>query len=156
MALTITLPDELAEKLQQVAAEQRLSVEEIAAIILRNTLWQEDFFLTPEWVVAKIRALPANPNAIRPAQGSLVEALQNAAHDPDFNLEEWEREWAAVEAEMQAMEDREATKQTGKPQKFGRSDFLIAEINRVCDISDTSLDPVIQRMQMLSIEPEEW
>jgi len=103
MALTITLPDELAEQLQQAAAEQQLSVEEIASLILRDALRREDFFPTPEQVVAKIKALPKNPNAIRPAQGSLAEALRNAPHDPDFNLEEWNRAWAKVEAEIEAL-----------------------------------------------------
>ncbi len=103
MALTITLSDELAEKSQQVAKKQKLSIDETATIILSDALRQEDFFPTPEQVVAKIKALPKNPNAIRPAQGSLTEALRNAPHDPDFNLEEWNREWAKMEAEIEAL-----------------------------------------------------
>ncbi len=103
MALTISLSDELAKKLQQAAEKQQLSIEETAMVILRDALRQEDFFPTPEQVVAKIKALPKNPNAIRPAQGSLAEALRNAPHDPDFNLEEWNREWAKMEAEIEAL-----------------------------------------------------
>jgi len=53
--------------------------------------------------VAKIRAMPPNPHGIRPAAGSLAEALRNAPDDPDFDLASWSREWAAVEAEMKAM-----------------------------------------------------
>jgi len=103
MALTITLPDELVEQLQAAAEEQQLSVEETAAVILRYALRREDFFPTPEQVVAKIKALPKNPNAIRRAEGSLVEALRNAPHDPDFNLEEWNRAWTKIEAEIEAL-----------------------------------------------------
>ena len=52
MALTITLPDELAEKLQAAAEEQQLSVEETAAVILSDALRREDFFPTPEQVAS--------------------------------------------------------------------------------------------------------
>lgn len=104
MALTITLPDELAEKLEQVAAEQQLSIDETVGLILREVLQSEDFFPTPEQVVAKIKALPKNPQAIIPPQGSLAEYLRNSPADPNFDLEAWKREWAAVEAEMKAME----------------------------------------------------
>ena len=50
----------------------------------------------------EIKAEPPNPAAIRPATGSLAEALQNAPEDPDFDLETWTRQWEAVEAEMKA------------------------------------------------------
>lgn len=108
MVLTITLPDELVEKLQGAAEEQQLSLEEITEIILRNALQIEHFFPTPEQVVAKIKALPKNPNAIRRAEGSLVDYLRNAPDDPDFDLETWTRQWEAVEAEMKAMERADA------------------------------------------------
>ena len=36
--------------------------------------------------------------------GSLAEALQNAPHDPDFDLETWTRQWDAIEAEMKAID----------------------------------------------------
>jgi hypothetical protein len=39
----------------------------------------------------------------RPATGLLAEALKNAPHDPDFDLETWTKEWAAVEAEIKAI-----------------------------------------------------
>jgi len=60
----------------------------------------------PELValVERIKATPPNPAAIRPATGSLAEALQNAPEDPDFDLETWTRQWAAIEAEIKAID----------------------------------------------------
>lgn len=55
-------------------------------------------------LVERIKATPPNPAAIRPASGSLAEALQNAPEDPDFDLETWTRQWEAVEAEMKAID----------------------------------------------------
>ncbi len=52
----------------------------------------------------RIKATPPNPAAIRPAAGSLAEALQNAPEDPDFDLETWTRQWDAIEAEMKAID----------------------------------------------------
>ncbi len=103
MALTITLPDELAEQLQGAAEEQQLSVEEITEIILRSALRSEYFFPTPEQVVAKIKALPKNPLNPIPAQGSLAEHLRDSPTDPDFDLDAWNREWKTVEVEMKTV-----------------------------------------------------
>ncbi|MCQ3973382.1 MAG: hypothetical protein DPW09_08065 [Anaerolineae bacterium] len=60
----------------------------------------------PELValVERIKATPPNPAAIHPATGSLAEALQNSPGDPDFDLETWTRQWAAIEAEMKAID----------------------------------------------------
>jgi hypothetical protein len=33
---------------------------------------------------------------------------------------------------------------------------IIAQINRVCEKADTSLDPVLMRMQMVSLPKDEW
>jgi prevent-host-death family protein len=60
----------------------------------------------PEMIalVERIMATPPNPATIRPATGSLAEALKNAPEDPDFDLETWTRQWDAVEAEMKAID----------------------------------------------------
>ena len=55
-------------------------------------------------LVERIKATPPNPAAIRPATGSLAEALQNAPQDPDFDLETWTQQWNAIEAEMKAID----------------------------------------------------
>ena len=58
---------------------------------------------TPETVVAKIKATPPNPQNIRPARGSLADALRDGPDEPHFNLTRWNQKWAGVEAEMKAM-----------------------------------------------------
>ena len=56
--------------------------------------------LTPEDVVAKIKATPPTPTNIRPATGSLPEALRNAPDYHDFDLETWEKQWTDVEGSL--------------------------------------------------------
>jgi hypothetical protein len=58
---------------------------------------------TPEEAVALIRNMPANPAQIRAATESLVQALQSAPDDPSFDLESWQRQWSAVEAELKSV-----------------------------------------------------
>ena len=122
MTLTITLPEKMAERIQRKAEESHLSAEEIAVDLLQGALDDEatlqaepsngyrpisepdDDFPTPEEVVAKIKALgPTDPRYIRPATGSLAEALRSIPHDPDFDFATWERQWAEIEAEMKAI-----------------------------------------------------
>jgi len=67
--------------------------------------WPED--KTLEEVVADLkRRGPGIPNVREPTV-SLAKLLANAPHDPDFDLNEWERAWARVEAEMEAEDARE-------------------------------------------------
>jgi hypothetical protein len=40
---------------------------------------------------------------IRPATGSLIEALKERQTDPDFDLEAWEQQWELFEAEMKTV-----------------------------------------------------
>jgi plasmid stability protein len=103
MTITITLPDQLEAQLQREAAAQQRSVEEVALAILSEALDQERTGPTLEDVVAKIQALPPNPQNIRPARGSLADALRNTSEPSDFDLARWNEEWAAVEAEMKAI-----------------------------------------------------
>jgi hypothetical protein len=104
--MTITLPliGDLAERLQSEAEAQHITVENLALNILYDALGVENTFPTPEEVVAKIKATPPNPAMIRPATGSLEEALLNAPEDPDFDLETWTRAWEAFEAQMKAID----------------------------------------------------
>lgn len=112
MSITITLPDILAAKLETEAQAQSRSAEDIAVELLDQALGVEplapDYVpLTLEEIVARIRATPPNPEMIRPPSGSLGEylAASIAAEDPNepFDEAEWNRQWAAVEAEMKAM-----------------------------------------------------
>ena len=103
MILTITIPDEVAEQLQRKANEQQRTVEELAAEMLDEALADQYIPPTLEEVVARAKSLPPNPNAIRPAEGSLLEYLRTAPDDPNFDLEAWEQEWAKIEAEIEAL-----------------------------------------------------
>ena len=102
MTLSITLPNELVDQLQREAQAQQRSVQDVALDILAQALGEVG--LTPEEVVAKAKALPPNPKSLRPAQGSLAEALRHAPLAPEFDAEQWTRAWAVVEAEMDAIE----------------------------------------------------
>ena len=68
-----------------------------------NPFERESVFPSLEEVVAEIRAIHPNPASLRPASGSLAEALRDAPDDPDFDLSVWNQEWAMVEAEMKMM-----------------------------------------------------
>jgi translation initiation factor 2B subunit (eIF-2B alpha/beta/delta family) len=107
MALTITLPDTLMEQLERKAEAEQTSPEAIITDLVEQ-LFEAEQWPTPEEVVAKIKALGPDPTAIRPAEGSLAEALRNLPPDPDFDLEEWEQQWAAVEAEMKFLNQANA------------------------------------------------
>lgn len=61
---------------------------------------------TLEDVVADIKQLGPS-RLVREPAASLAERLTHSPHDPDFNLEEWTREWAKIEAEMKAAEQRD-------------------------------------------------
>jgi hypothetical protein len=102
MAVTITLPDELEARLKRRAKGLRLSLENLVLEILGRAVGADEIFLTPEVVVAKMRATPPNPQGVRLAEASLAEALRNSPHDPSFDLATWNREWAEAEAEMKA------------------------------------------------------
>lgn len=60
-------------------------------------------------VVAAIRALPPNPQAIRPGRGSLADALTDKLTDEPFDLAAWEAAWAAVEAGLAMLVGADAT-----------------------------------------------
>jgi len=92
----------MARSLRQAAKQQKLLPEAFALRILEEALEPEPE-LTVEEVVARIKALPRRTENIRPATESLLEYLQNAPEDPDFDLEVWQQEWAAVDAEMKSI-----------------------------------------------------
>jgi hypothetical protein len=69
--------------------------------------WSEE--RTLEDVVADIKRLGPS-RAVRESTASLKDLLEDSPHNPDFNLEEWTRDWAKVEAEMKAEEERDRLK----------------------------------------------
>lgn len=99
MTLTINLPEELETRLKREATARALSVEEFALDLLDSAL-EEETHPTLEEVVAKIKAMPPNSASIRLPTGSLADALRDTPSDPDFDLERWNKDWAAVESEM--------------------------------------------------------
>jgi hypothetical protein len=69
-----------------------------------KAIWRED--RTLEEIVADIqRRGPGVPN-VTEVTASLANLLRQAPHDPDFDLEEWKREWARIEAEIEANDHR--------------------------------------------------
>jgi predicted DNA-binding protein len=132
-AVTIELPDTLRQRAEKVAAErgdtigdllQELleeyleeveDVREAAEILARidageertyshQEVWgEQDIHDSPDEMIAKIKALPSNPASVHHPTQSLVELLSDTPSDPSFDEEAWNREWAAVEAEMKAM-----------------------------------------------------
>ena len=104
MALILDLPEQVEQKLYRKAAIQALSPETVALALLREALASEETdFPSPEDIVKKIKRLPPNPHALRPAQGSLADALHNAPTDPNFDLDEWNKEWRMIETEMRTL-----------------------------------------------------
>lgn len=106
MSMVIRLPQELENRLKREADARALPAEELALVILDHAL-EEETEPTLEEVVAKIKALPPNPDSIQYPTGSLEDYLRNAPLEPtDFDAEQWEKEWAEIEAEMKRI-DRE-------------------------------------------------
>ena len=104
MTLVLTLPEQVEKQLYHQATIRELSPETVALELLQKAVAEDDNdFPSPEETVEKIKALPPNPHALRPAQGSLADALSDAPIDPDFDLNEWNQEWRAIEAELQTI-----------------------------------------------------
>lgn len=101
MSLTVTLPDPLALRLKSRAKVQKVPLGQMVADMLLNVLEREPAIeQTLEELVAEIKATPPNPASFRAATGSLLEALKDVPNEPDIDAENWNREWGAVEAEM--------------------------------------------------------
>jgi len=123
--LTIQLPDELRQRIEKIVAQRGATIEHLIRELLEEYLDEsehvqaasngephtsvdnlsndQDDYPSLEEVVAKIRGTPSDPSNIHPATQSLAELLAASPEDPSFDLEEWNREWAAVEAEMKAI-----------------------------------------------------
>lgn len=120
MPLTITFPDELATKLRTKAEILDQSVDEFTINFLDHAFNGATYYypiieelenekedeLTLEEVVAKIKATPPNPAMIQYPTESLLEYLLESTPelDPDFDIEGWDREWAKVETELEALD----------------------------------------------------
>lgn len=104
MMITINVSDPLANQLRNQASSQHLTPEQLALRILEEALEaRRERVSTLDRIVAEIKSTPRNPLALRPAEGSLQEALLNSPENPEFDLQAWERDWAVVEQEIRAI-----------------------------------------------------
>lgn len=104
MPLTVSLPEPLAFQLQSRAKAEQMPLDKMVVDMLLNVLETKPAIdQALEQLVAEIKATPPNPASFRPARGSLLEALKDAPNEPDIDVESWNREWAAVEAEMKTI-----------------------------------------------------
>lgn len=89
----------LENKVKAEAQKRKRTPEQVVIDRLAQT-FEDDGVPTVAEVVARIKATPPNPAMITPPQGDLAAALRNGPTDPDFDLNRWEQEWAAAEAEL--------------------------------------------------------
>ena len=125
MAVTVTLSEQLSERLQTHADEVHLSLDALVERLLADTLpvYKSNGFHLPEHpiteelddpdaslarVIAQIKATPPNPAAIE--QGDKVgdmTYLQYLLDNPPtdtLTVEEWEQYWPAFEQEMKELD----------------------------------------------------
>lgn len=105
--MTIVVPDYLGMRLQQQALAENRSVEAVVSELLSIALARIIPSADVLDVVMRIQSLPPNPLNIRPAAGSLADALRAEPVAPSFDLDQWERDWGAVETEIRAMNGRD-------------------------------------------------
>ena len=103
MSTTITLPDDVARKLQARAGARKVSLDDLIAKLLNDMLEREEAGPTLDQVIVNIKMTRPDPAAFHPATESLAEKLANSPVDPSFDAQAWNREWAGVEAEMKAI-----------------------------------------------------
>ena len=107
MIVTLELNQQVVKQFQEKAEAQDVPLEQLLVTILTAAADSQSgdttIAMTPEAVMAQVRTLPPNPQAIIPAQGSLLEALQTGPEDPDFDLATWDQQWAQAEAEIKTI-----------------------------------------------------
>jgi len=104
MNITLTIPDDQANQLQQLAQYQNRSLDSLLTEFLLETIRQKlahDQQL--QQLVTETRALPYNPNNLRLAQGSLKDSPVDDQAST-FDLETWNQQWMIVEAQMKRID----------------------------------------------------
>ena len=101
MSSIISIPDDLTKKLRAKADERHMPVDALVVDILAGAVEDQDYPSLEE-VVARIKATPPNPASFHPATESLAEWLARSPADYSFDADAWNREWAEVEAAMDA------------------------------------------------------
>lgn len=103
MSLTITLPDEIATKLQAHAEIQQKSVDDIVVNILGSALDDAASSGALEAVVLRIQSHPSDPSHIHPATQDLGELLKDVEREEPLDVAAWQSDWSKVEEEMKAI-----------------------------------------------------
>lgn len=102
MPICVTLPDQLSDRLQERAATENQSLDEFVVAALERAL-DEGEAPSLEEVIERIRATPPDARGYRPATQSLASLLADSPQAPTLGVEEWNRAWETVEAEMRAI-----------------------------------------------------
>ena len=117
MSLTVTLSENIAERLQAHADEFHLPLDALVEKLLVDALavvevngfhapTYNDDLSSLEEIVAMIKATPPNPNAIHPATKTAAELMAELEANPpeksDITPEEWDRLWAGFEQGLKA------------------------------------------------------
>lgn len=117
MSLTVTLSENIAERLLAHADEFHLPLDALVEKLLADALpvveangfhapAYDDDLLSLEEVVAMIKATPPNPNAIHPATKTVADLMAELEANPpeksDITPEEWDRLWAEFEQGLKA------------------------------------------------------
>lgn len=104
MTLSIPLSQNLEAKLIRKAQQRKIRPEQLAHDLLELALDENDLDLpSMRELIQQIRSLPKNESSISMPKASLAEALQSGPADPNFDLEEWEAEWAKAEKELEQL-----------------------------------------------------
>ena len=133
MAVTVTLSEQLSERLQTHADEVHLSLDALVERLLTDTLpvYETNGFHLPEHqitediddpvadpaaslarVIAQIKATPPNPAAIHPPTKSVDELIADLQANPPsdelLTFEEMWPLWQTFEQELKAMDQADA------------------------------------------------
>jgi hypothetical protein len=103
VTLSIVIPESLEVRLEEEAVHQGIAAPELAVKLLSAALNGEPADASVEDIVARIQATPPNSDNIRPATGSLADALRGCGEEPNLDVTEWNRAYLAVEAEMKSV-----------------------------------------------------
>ena len=107
MTTVVTLNESVAQRLLAKAAAVNRSIDEVANQLLTQCLPSVESSASSELaeLVQRIRSRGPNPSMIRPAQRSLAgKLLHPGERDMPFDEAAWNREWAKIEEEMDALE----------------------------------------------------
>ena len=104
MTLSIPLSQNLEAKLIKKAKQRKMRPEQLAHDLLELALGETELDLpSMEELIHQIQSLPKNSSLVSMPKASLADALKSGPIDPDFDLEEWEAEWAKAEKELEQL-----------------------------------------------------